>query len=197
EETRNLYKDGTEINNIFLNDSPLKPLKTSYLELWHSDDEGKNWEGPMNLNDTVKEDWMPFLGVGPGTGIEMENGPHEGRLIYPIYFTNENNAQASAVIYSDDHGETWERGESPNEGRAVNDEILDEQNFSGSEYEITESQVVEMPDGQLKLFMRNYSGHAQIATSFDGGETWDETVVTEEDLIAPYSQMSVIKYNGE
>lgn len=197
DEKRNLYEAGEKISNIFLNDAPLKPLKTSYLELWHSDDEGENWEGPMDLNDVVKEDWMPFLGDGPGSGIQIENGPNEGRLVYPIYFTNENNAQASAVIFSDDQGETWERGESPNEGRIVDGEVLDEKTFSGSQNEITESQVVEMPDGQLKLFMRNYSGHAQIATSFDGGETWDEEVVTEEALIAPYSQMSAIKYDGQ
>ncbi|MDY0394078.1 sialidase family protein [Virgibacillus halophilus] len=197
DEKRNLYQDGSKISNIFVDESPLKPLKTSYLELWHSDDEGKTWDGPMNLNDAVKEEWMAFLGAGPGTGIQMKNGPHKGRLVYPIYFTNENNAQASAVIYSDDNGKTWRRGESPNEGRIVDGEVLNERTFTGSSNELTESQVVEMPDGQLKLFMRNYSGYAQIATSFNGGETWDAEVVTEHGLVAPYSQMTAIRYNGQ
>lgn len=192
---RNLFNNDTRIGNIFLDSSPLKPLRTSYLELWHSDDEGKTWEGPVDMNPALKQEWMAFLGAGPGTGIQLTQGEHAGRLVFPVYFTNENGAQASAVIYSDDHGATWHRGESPNEGRVVNGTTLHERDFTGNE--ITESQVVEMPDGQLKLFMRNYSGYAQIATSFDGGETWDSEVVTERDLVAPYCQMTVIRYNGK
>ncbi|WP_152526237.1 sialidase family protein [Thalassobacillus devorans] len=194
---RNLYQDGEKIDNIFSETSPLKPFKTSYLELYYSDDEGETWTGPIDLNDEVKEDWMMFLGAGPGNGIQLKEGPNQGRLVFPVYFINDNNRQASAVIYSDDNGETWHRGESPNQGRIVgNDKVLDEKTFEGWQYEITEAQVVEMPDGQLKLFMRNHSGHPQIATSFDGGETWHHEVVTEEAVDAPYSQMSAIKYEG-
>lgn len=194
---RNLYNNDVKIGNIFLSNSPLKPLVTSYLELWHSDDEGATWEGPVNLNPDLKEEWMVFLGAGPGTGIQLTKGPHAGRLVFPVYFTNENNRQASATIYSDDHGATWHRGESPNHGRIVNGVTLDERTFNGSANEITEAQVLEMPDGQLKMFMRNYSGFAQIATSFDGGETWDSEVVTERDLIAAYCQMTAIRYDGK
>lgn len=195
---RDLYENGEKIDNIFSETSPLKPLKTSYLELYYSDDEGENWTGPIDLNDQVKEDYMMFLGAGPGNGIQLKEGPNEGRLVFPVYFINDNNRQASAVIYSDDNGETWHRGESPNEGRHVGDgETINEKDFTEQAHEITEAQVLEMPDGQLKLFMRNYSGHAQIATSLDGGETWQPEVETEEDLVAPYSQMSAIRYDGQ
>lgn len=195
---RNLYEKGDRIDNIFSATSPLKPLKTSYLELFYSDDESKSWTGPIDLNDQVKEDYMMFLGAGPGNGIQLKEGSYKGRLVFPVYFINKNNRQASAVIYSDDQGENWKRGESPNEGRIVaDDEIINERDFSNQDYENTESQVVEMPDGQLKLFMRNHSGHAQIATSLDGGETWQPEIVTEEDVVAPYSQLSVIRYDGQ
>ncbi|WP_197282593.1 sialidase family protein [Bacillus sp. FJAT-18017] len=197
DEDRNLYLNGEKIDNYFSETSPLKPFKTSYLELFYSDDEGKTWTGPIDLNDEVKEEWMIFLGTGPGNGIQLTEGPNEGRLVFPVYFLNEYNRQASAVIYSDDNGKTWHRGESPNEGRIVDGQTINERYFTSSNHEITESQVVEMPDGQLKLFMRNYSGYAQIATSFDGGETWDSEVVTEKALTAPYSQMSAIRYNGQ
>ncbi|MCM3693783.1 sialidase family protein [Neobacillus niacini] len=197
DEDRNLYLKGEKIDNYFSQTSPLKPFKTSYLELYYSDDEGKTWTGPIDLNDEVKEEWMIFLGTGPGNGIQLTEGPYEGRLVFPVYFLNEYNKQASAIIYSDDHGKTWHRGESPNEGRVVGEEIINERYFTNSAHEITESQVVEMPDGQLKLFMRNYSGYAQIATSFDGGETWESDVVTEKALTAPYSQMSAIRYEGQ
>lgn len=194
---RNLYQNGVKVNNIFSATSPLKPYKTEYLELYYSDNDGATWTGPIDLNDDVKEDWMIFLGTGPGNGIQLTQGEHAGRLVFPVYFLNDNNKQASAVIYSDDHGETWHRGESPNEGRNVgNGNVIYEKNFTSSSHEITESQVVEMPDGQLKLFMRNYSGYAQIATSFDGGQTWDAIVVTEQALVAAYCQMTAIRYNG-
>lgn len=195
---RNLYQDGEQIDHIFSKTSPLKPFKTSYLELYYSDDEGETWTGPIDLNDQVKEEWMIFLGTGPGNGIQLKQEPYKGRLVFPVYFINDRLRQASAVIYSDDNGETWHRGESPNEGRVVeNGEIIREKDFTNPAHEITESQVVEMPDGQLKLFMRNHSGYAQIATSFDGGETWHPEIVTEKALVAPYSQMSAIRYNGQ
>ncbi|MFJ7933389.1 sialidase domain-containing protein [Sporosarcina sp. NPDC096371] len=192
---RNLYLNGDKVSNIFLPNSPLKVARTTYLELWHSDDEGLTWDGPVDMNPGLKEEWMAFLGAGPGSGIQLTQGENAGRLVLPVYFTNENRQQASAVIYSDDNGETWTRGESPNHGRVVNGVTLDERTFVGNE--LTEAQVVEMPDGQLKMFMRNYSGFAQIATSFDGGETWDSEVVTERALIAPYSQMTAIRYDGQ
>ncbi|MFX3635379.1 MAG: sialidase domain-containing protein [Candidatus Pristimantibacillus sp.] len=195
DELRNLYNNGVKVSNYFLPTSPLKPIRTSYLEMWHSDDEGLTWEGPMNLNPTVKEDWMAFIGAGPGNGIQLTQGPHAGRLVFPVYFTNENSSQNSAVIYSDDHGATWHRGESPNEGRIVNGVTMNERTSTGNE--LTEAQVAEMPDGQLKMFMRNYSGFAQIATSFDGGATWDSEVITERALVAPYCQMTVIRYDGQ
>lgn len=198
DEKRNLYQNGEKIDHIFSKTTPLKPFKTSYLELYYSDDEGESWSGIMDLNDQVKEEWMAFLGTGPGNGIQLTQGEYEGRLVFPVYFLNENYKQASAVIYSDDNGKTWHRGESPNEGRVVNGgQVIHEKDFNDTAYEITEAQVVEMPDGQLKMFMRNHSGYAQIATSFDGGETWDSEVITEEALVAPYSQMSAIRYNGQ
>src|SRR5690625_2300768 len=195
DELRNLYLHDEKVSNILLENSSLQVDITSFLELWHSDDDGESWDGPVDLNPGLKEDWMAFLGVGPGNGIQLTDGDKAGRLVFPVYFTNENRSQASAVIYSDDNGKTWTRGESPNHGRIVNGNTLDEKTFTGNE--ITESQAVEMPDGQLKLFMRNLSGFAQIATSFDGGETWDSEVVTERDLKAPYSQMTAVRYDGQ
>jgi sialidase-1 len=194
DQKRYLYQNGTQVSHIFLSNSPLKADPTSFLELWYSDDQGETWTGPIELNGNLKEDWMAFLGTGPGNGIQLQEGPKAGRLILPVYFTNQNRSQASALIYSDDGGETWQRGQSPNHGRVVNGQTLNERTFTGNE--ITESQVVELPGGQLKLFMRNYSGYAQIATSHDGGETWEDTIVTETAVPAPYAQMSAIRYNG-
>ncbi len=52
-----------------------------------------------------------------------------------------------------------------------------------------------MPNGQLKMFMRNTGSYVRIATSFDGGATWDSDVVQDTNLREPYCQLSVINYS--
>lgn len=199
--TGQLYKNGEKAGNIYLytgaDAGELSIEKTAYLWLISSDDDGATWSAPVCLNGQVKADWMVFLGTGPGTGIQMKKGEHKGRLIFPVYYTNKNGlagSQSSAVIYSDDGGTTWEMGESPNDGRdGMNTETM---NNSGKV--LTESQAIEVGDqGMLKLFCRNSSGRAMVATSEDGGETWDDTVVPDPQLYDSYCQMSVISYPKE
>ncbi len=50
----------------------------------------------------------------------MRYGPHKGRLVIPVYTTNNVSYLAvhnHPVIYSDDHGETWQAGEAVNDNR--------------------------------------------------------------------------------
>lgn len=191
-----LYKGEQRLGNVFLqtaqanNDSaPLKTIVTSYMWLTYSDDEGKTWSNPKDITPQVKADWMRFFGTGPGTGIQTK----DGTLIMPIYYTNSNGKQSAAVILSRDGGETWERGESPNDRRYFSAGGSRYLNNSGGE--LTESQLVELDNGQIKLFSRNHSGHVAISTSSNGGYTWHNAVELDEVLLDPYSQMSVIKYS--
>ncbi|MCY0616966.1 sialidase family protein, partial [Klebsiella pneumoniae] len=68
--------------------SPFRIAKDSYLWMSYSDDDGKTWSAPQDITQMVKADWMKFLGVGPGTGIVLRNGPHKGRILIPVYTTN-------------------------------------------------------------------------------------------------------------
>lgn len=189
----NLYENGTKVSNTFLAESPLKALGTAYLTIIESSDEGETWSEPKIISGMVKKDWMRFIGAGPGVGIQIKNGEKAGRLVYPLYYTNSKGFQSSAVMYSDDHGETWNLGESPNDSRDGHSENSD---TIGSGNQLTEAQVVQMPDGQLKMFMRNTGSYVRIATSFDGGETWDSDVYEDKNLREPYCQLSVINYDG-
>lgn len=189
----NLYKNGVKISNTFLADSPLKALGTAYLSIIESSDEGETWSEPKIISGMVKKEWMRFIGAGPGVGIQIKNGEKSGRLVFPLYYTNSKGFQSSAIMYSDDHGDTWELGESPNDSRDGQSENSD---TISSGNQLTEAQVVEMPDGQLKMFMRNTGNYVRIATSFDGGETWDSDVYEDKNLREPYCQLSVINYNG-
>ncbi|MCE9656858.1 exo-alpha-sialidase, partial [Clostridium celatum] len=193
-----LTKGGVSAGNVMTANCELKVHGTSYLSLIYSDDDGKTWSEPIDINADVKADWMKFLGTGPGAGIQMKNGEHAGRIVFPVYYTNEiGGKQSSAVIYSDDHGATWEIGESPNDGRDLGNGSFGNSQTMTDGLELTECQVVEMPNGQLKLFMRNTGSYVRIATSFDGGATWDADVYEDRNLPEPYCQLSVINYSKQ
>ncbi|SCP96865.1 DUF4214 domain-containing protein [Anaerobium acetethylicum] len=193
-----ILRNGADAGNIFLygetNDS-LNIIKTNYLWMFKSSDEGQTWSDPVDVSKYLKKDWMKFLGTGPGVGMQIENGEHAGRLIIPVYMTNSNvgASQSSAVMYSDDHGVTWTLGESANEGR---NGIVTETMTGGGL--LTESQVVEVGNsGVLKLFCRNSGvggGKVVICTSTDGGATWNDTVQIDPALTEVYCQLSVIKW---
>ena len=63
-----------------------------------------------------------------------------------------------ALIYSDDFGVTWHRGESPNDGRVINEETLCAETLSEHNHMLTESQVIELPTGELRYYLRNHFG---------------------------------------
>ena len=193
-EKGNLYKYGEYKGNIYmLKNGPDKGelcvLNTSYLWMVTSDDDGKTWSDPVDITPQVKEDWCLFFGTGPGVGIQLHTGDYDGRLVVPIYTANSNvgGSQSSAVIYSDDHGATWELGDSPQTLRNCDRETMTSGDI------LTESQAVQLNNGNVLLFMRNnFSGKVQMATSSDGGATWDSIAATE--LTDVYCQLTVIHY---
>ncbi|WP_052356664.1 sialidase domain-containing protein [[Clostridium] dakarense] len=195
DEDQNLHKNGNKVDNVLTSTSPLKVMGTSFLSLIYSDDDGKTWSKPIDLNKDVKADWMRFLGTGPGRGHQIENGKYTGRLVFPVYLTNASGFQSSAVIYSDDKGKTWEIGETATDGRDMGNGQVGNAQTQTSGNQLTECQVVEMPNGQLKLFMRNTGNYVRIATSFDGGATWEDDVVEDTNIREPYCQLSVINYS--
>lgn len=195
DEDKNLYKNGEKVDNVLTRTSPLKVMGTSYLSLIHSDDDGKTWSKPIDLNKDVKSDWMRFLGTGPGRGHQIKNGKYAGRLVFPIYLTNSSGFQSSGAIYSDDNGKTWEIGETATDGRDMGNGQIGNAQTQTSGNQLTECQVVEMPNGQLKMFMRNTGNYVRIATSFDGGATWENDVVEDTNLREPYCQLSVMNYS--
>lgn len=217
-----LLKGNNKAGNIYLNGSgnksgDLHVLKTSFIWLFTSDDDGETWNLPRDLTPFVKEDYMKFIGTGPGAGIKAKKADGSTRLIFPIYYTTNGEgtnlgSQSSACIYSDDGGKTWIRGESPNDGRIVNKGTDEERTITSqtlnnqkgdSTYELTESQIVQLNDGRLVQFMRNTSfldadrdyGVVQYAISEDYGETWGQ--VYDTDIREPYCQLSAISVKAD
>ena len=192
-----LYQGEQLLGNIYFTSnktSPFRIAKDSYLWMSYSDDDGKTWSAPQDITPMVKADWMKFLGVGPGVGITLQNGPHKGRIVVPVYTTNRTNhldgSQSSRIIYSDDHGKTWHMGGGVNDNRTLHDgTVVDSSNMKNYYAQNTESSVVQLNNGQLKLFMRGLTGDLQVATSNDGGITWDN-YVARYDVPDVYVQMA-------
>ena len=179
-----LYQGDRLLGNIYFTSnktSPFRVAKDSYLWMSYSDDDGKTWSAPQDITPMVKADWMKFLGVGPGVGITLRTGPHKGRIVVPVYTTNRanhlNGSQSSRIIYSDDHGKTWHMGGGVNDHRTLYDgTVVDSSTMSNYYAQNTESSVVQLNNGDLKLFMRGLTEDLQVATSHDGGLTWDNNV---------------------
>lgn len=157
-----------------------------------STDDGVTWSDPVDITaDVKKPDWT-WVATGPGIGIQLDQGPYKGRLLIPSDHgvgggeEGDERVQYSYVFYSDDHGETWQRG--------------------GSVAPHTdECQLVQTGDGNLLINMRNYWGRQggrpdrgsmrALATSQDGGATWSE-LSFDPTLIEPICQASLIRHVG-
>ncbi|HDR1800429.1 exo-alpha-sialidase [Pasteurella multocida] len=189
----NVYKNGEYLGNIYLKKEdnnknvPFVAPNTAYIWLTYSDDNGKTWVNPIDITSQVKKDWMRFFGTGPGVGIQTKNG----NLVLPVYYSNLSGMESAALIISQDGGKSWELGKSPNDTRLNG---YDSRTSPSNTNRLTEAQLVELDNGDIKLFMRNQSGKVMMSTSKDGGYTWVSTEKINE-LNHGYSQLSVIKYS--
>ena len=195
----NLYKDKELVGNIYFKSSAKNPFRvanTSYLWMSYSDDDGQTWSAPRDITPGIRQDWMKFLGTGPGTGIVLRTGEHKGRILVPAYTTNNishlGGSQSSRLIYSDDHGVTWHAGEAPNDNRPVGNQTIHSSNMNNGGAQNTESTVLQLNNGDVKLFMRGLTGDLQVATSKDGGVTWEKTIKRYPEVKDAYVQMSAI-----
>lgn len=183
--------------NIFTDSSPYKAYGTSYLMLTKSTDGGNTWSKPVCLDKMVKGKRMHFIGSGPANGIKIKNGKYAGRLIFPVYYGLGKMPMSltCAVIWSDDGGETWEIGATPEiNGRfpKKNPWIIPDPLMT------TESQVIELPNGDIAIYMRNHNKKRRIlrAVSRDGGATWDKPIFI-EDLPHCICQITAIAFEYE
>jgi len=77
----------------------------------HSDDDGQTWSVPRENTAQVKKANWTWYATGPGSGIQIEHGPHNGRLVIPCdHVEADTNGCYSHIIYSEDHGQNWKIG---------------------------------------------------------------------------------------
>ncbi|UUX35283.1 sialidase family protein [Fundicoccus culcitae] len=189
-----LYENDTKIGNVYFMDAPFRIAKAMFLWLSYSDDEGQSWSSPRDITPQVKEPWMAFFGIGPGVSLTLDNG----RLVAPTYSTNHpyelNGSQSSRVIYSDDHGETWQAGAAVNDDRTLADGTrIHSATMDAVAEQNTEASAVQLNSGTVLLFMRNLSGYVQSAKSIDGGQTWEDGITTHTGVTDVYCQLAAIQ----
>jgi sialidase-1 len=164
-----------------------KSKGTRTVWVTRSDDHGVTWAKPTEITATTKEASWGWYATGPGIGIQLERGPHAGRLVIPANHSFDDPSgnlrggpysHRTHVIYSDDHGKTWRKGGAT--GANTN-----------------ESQIVELaePAGGLLLNMRSYFGRSRRthSTSTDGGLTWTPPADHPE-LVEPVCQASILRH---
>jgi len=155
----------------------------------HSDDDGKTWSPPTDITRCCKRPTdATTIASGPGIGIQLQRGPHAGRLIIPF---NEGPPHLWNVyaVYSDDRGKTWQMGQ-----RAPGAHIP---NSKGGQISlVNEVQMVELSDGSVLLNSRRYGGKRlrKIAVSADGGQSWS-SITEDEHLRDPGCMASVFRYS--
>ncbi|MCC7425038.1 MAG: exo-alpha-sialidase [Planctomycetaceae bacterium] len=132
-----------------------------------SSDGGATWSAPVDITATAKDPSWTWYGTGPGVGIQLKSG----RLVVPSYHVKEKaSVYRSHMVYSDDHGRTWRRGDPVGEHSS-------------------ECHVAECGDGTLVLNARTTEGldRRTIARSTDGGETWS-AAAKDENLYDPHCE---------
>jgi len=150
-----------------------------------SSDDGRTWSKPREISAAVKKGDWNWYATGPGNGIQLKRGKHQGRLVIPCdhrvsgHKDDKQSWQQSGrshVIYSDDHGQSWQLG-------------------GVTDFGMNECAVVELTDGTLMLNSRSYRGKAcrGVSLSSDGGQSWQPTQ-DDPALVESVCEASLIRY---
>lgn len=146
-----------------------------------SADDGLTWTAPKPLGASMDGTDNGWFATGPAHGVQLEHGTHAGRLIVGAHQKPASGVVLAGVLYSDDHGATWQASETEN---SYVDGVL-------SPGEIV---VTELPDGSLYAGARNEvedSDHRARAVSTDGGTTMPKFSLVPS-LVTPNVQGSVL-----
>jgi len=151
-----------------------------------TDDDGLTFSKPVEITAAFDKfrpeyDWK-VLATGPGHGIQLKTG----RFVVPVWLSlgtggHAHRPSVTSVIYSDDLGRTWSRGEiaGPNEG----------------EWNIpNETCAVQLADGRVLLNMRSESkaNRRLLTTSRDGATGWCRPQFHDQ-LLEPICMASMVR----
>jgi sialidase-1 len=174
-------KDGT-VHFLFC----LEYCRAFYMQ---SKDEGVTWSTPVEITAAFDKfrpeyDWK-VLAAGPAHGIQLQNG----RLVVPVWLStgeggHAHRPSAVSVVYSDDQGKTWQRG----------DMVVAHPELKNP----SETIVVQLADGRIMLNIRSESKEHRRAVSIsqDGATKWSK-IQFDEALLEPVCMASIIRVSDK
>ncbi|MET9928742.1 MULTISPECIES: sialidase family protein [unclassified Streptomyces] len=135
------------------------------LRVVHSVNDGTTWTTGASLSH-LKPAGRRWISTGPGHGIQLNRGPHQGRLVVPGDYTTTGDRAGGQLYYSDDGGLTWVLGAQAD---------VDRNTAPAFPAELT---VAETTGGGVYVNARSSArcgtdDHRMAATSADGGATFD------------------------
>jgi sialidase-1 len=151
-----------------------------------SDDKGKTWSKRREITQTSGKPEWGWYAAGPVHGIQLERGPHAGRLVVPCdHRKRDVDSWGAHLIYSDDHGATWKLGAA-------------DTHLAADPLHPNECVAVELVDGRVYVNAREHDGADPttrvIAYSSDGGQSFDAPFVAERKISSPVVQNSLIRF---
>lgn len=154
-----------------------------------SRDDGNTFTKPTDITKTFEKfraeyNWK-VIATGPGHGIQLSSG----RLLVPVWISDGTAGHAHrpsivSVIYSDDNGNTWERGEI----------VVRHPDLVNP----SESLALQLADGRTMLNIRSESPEHRraVAYSDDGVTRWSKPVF-HPDLVEPICMGSLVRLSTE
>lgn len=122
--------------NVLYKDSELHVYNIGYIWVVESKDGGKSWVNPRIINDQIKaKTGENAILVSPGKGITTTKD-----VITVPFYSQYGGQEKASFIYSKDNGETWKRTNTVNHLPAAG--------------KSSESEMVELSDGTLRMFSR-------------------------------------------
>lgn len=167
-------KDTGFWNSEFGNDDADRKVMSAVVSI--SADNGATWTD-RSVTEVVKPDSVRATFASSGHGIQITRGAYAGRLVQQYAGAMSDGTVASYSLYSDDGGQSWQRG-----------------NFVGTNMD--ENKVVELSDGRLMLNSRMHTegGARYVSYSDDGAQTWSEPQL-DYTLTDPRNNASIIQMN--
>ena len=156
----------------------------------HSTDDGANFSRPVDITAVLDSfrtvyPWQ-VCAMGPGHGLQLQNG----RMIIPVWLSDGSGQEFGkghrghrpsvvSLIYSDDHGQSWHRGEIIcKHGDRIDSTTL---------INPSETVAVELTDGSVMFNIRSESkvNRRLVATNRNGVSGWhlrgfDETLLEKQ-----------------
>lgn len=165
-------------------------FQTDYRRCFHtcSQDDGLTFMPPSDITYVFDRyrpeyDWT-VIAPGPGHGVQLRSG----RLLVPVWMSNgggkAHRPSCVSVIYSDDHGKTWERGQVV----AIHSDMIPNP---------SEAVAVQLTDGRVMLNIRSESPLHRRAVSYspNGVKDWSPIIFVDQ-LYEPVCCAGLLRIPG-